>query len=803
MVRNYVKVAFRNILKHKFFSIINLLGLTLGMACCLFIFLYVKHELSYDKFHVKADNIYRAGLVGRIAGQEIQTTTTCVPLAPTMQDEVPGIEQVTRLIPAAGGSDITFRLDEKIFTEEKIFYADSNFFDFFTTEMLAGDPKTALIEPNSIVLTENFAKKYFGSQDPLGKTIAFGNDKIECKVTGVCKDFPTNSHVRFNALIPFITVEKDYFPGWTGNSIQTYVVKNPATPMEEINDKLEDLVEKYVGKEVEEGLGMSFKEFVDGGGIYRYFIYPMTDSHLRSNLEHDLEPAGEITYVYIFSGVGLFILLIACINFMNLSTARSAGRAKEVGLRKTMGSLRGQMIGQFLTESFIFSLAAIVLAVALAYLLVPQFNLLSGKELSLTDLNDPGFLMAAAALILVVGFLAGSYPAFYLTSFQPVEVLKGKLKSGLKSKGVRSSLVVVQFAISTFLIIATVVVYSQLSYMQNRDLGLDQHNLINIGNTRVLGEGRASFKNSVEALAGVSGSSYTNNAFPGVDNTTIVRKKESEQDFLTGMYYADWDHLDVMKLSLKEGRFFSREVGSDTMTCVINEAAVKEFGLESPVNSELIDFQGEKPSTIKVIGVVKDFNFESLRTNIRPMVIQLVKESRNLVVRYSGDPSQLVSALEDLWKKSAPGEPFQYTFVDQDFGRLFRAEMQLKDVFLAFTSITIFIACLGLFALAAFTTEQRTKEIGIRKAMGASSLKLTVLLSKEFTLLVLLAVVPALAAGWFLSGWWLNEFVYRVEISPLVFVACGAASVLIAWVTVSYQALKAAGTSPVTSLRYE
>ncbi len=803
MIRNYIKVAARNILKYKFFSVINILGLTLGMASCLFIFLYVKHELSYDKFHANAENIYRVGLHGKIAGQEIRTTTTSLPVGPTMQDEIPGIENMTRLVPAAGGSDITFRLGDKIFTEEKIFYADSNFFDFFTADLIQGDPTTALQEPNSIVLTQAFAQKYFGLDDPLGKTISFGNDKIECKVTGVCREFPTNSHIRFRALITFTTVEKNYFPGWTGNSIETYIVKNPSTSVEEINSKLEDVVEKYVGKEVEEGLGLSFQEFREQGGIYSYFVYPMTDSHLYSQLEHDLEPGGEITYVYIFSGIGLFILLLACINFLNLSTARSAGRAKEVGLRKTLGSSRTQMIGQFLAESFIYSLSSIILALLLAYILLPQFNLLSGKELSLTDLNDPAFLVTAVALIVFVGFVAGSYPAFYLTSFQPVEVLKGKLKSGMKSKGVRSSLVVMQFAVSTFLIIATVIVFSQLTYMQDRNLGLDQHNLINIGNTRVLGEGRKAFKNSVEDLAGVMSSTYTNNTFPGVDNTTIIRKKDSEQDFMTGLYYADWDHLDVMKMTLKEGRFFSREIGSDTVTCVINEAAVKEFGLQEPVDSELIDFQGDKPSTIKVIGVVNDFNFESLRTNIRPMVIELTDVSRNLVVRYEGEASNVVSSLEDLWKKAVPGEPFQYSFVDQDFGSLFRAEMQLKDVFLAFTAIAIFIACLGLFALAAFTTEQRTKEIGIRKVMGASSVRLTLLLSKEFTILVMVAIIPAVAGGWYLSSWWLKEFAYRVDVSPLVFVGCSGVSVLIAWLTVTYQAMKTASSSPVTSLRYE
>jgi putative ABC transport system permease protein len=802
MIRNYLTVAIRNIVKHRFFSIINIVGLVIGMTSCLLIFIYVQDELNYDTFHDRAENIYRVGLHGRIAGQEIYTTNTSLPVGPTMHQEIPGVEAMLRVSPSGSGGT-TFKVDDKVFSQEGTFYADSNFFEFFTFPLLEGDAATVLKEPNSIVLTSSLANKYFGEEDPIGKIIQVGNDKTACKVTGITGEVPSNSHFHFQAVISFSTIERNFYQGWTGNSIQTYVLKNSATAINDINSKLEDLVEKYVGKELEEGLGINFDEFRKNGGIYSYYIYPMLDTHLYSILQDDYEPASDIRYVYIFSGVGIFILIIACINFMNLSTARSAGRAKEVGLRKTLGSQRSQMILQFLSESFIYSFVAIVLALVATYLILPQFNLLAGKQLSFEVLTQPVFILVAILLIIVVGVLAGSYPAFYLTSFSAVEVLKGKIRAGMKSKGVRSTLVIVQFALSTFLIIATVVVYKQLSFMQNKNLGLDQHKVVNITNTRVLGENRNAFKNEVLNVMGVNQASYTNNSFPGVNNTTVFRVKGREVDYLSAKYYADWDHLDVMKFTLKEGRFFSKDFKSDSSAVIINEAAVKEFGLEAPLQAELLDYNGETPEAIQVIGVVENFNFESLKTSIRPMVIRLTDVSRNLLVRYNGDPQSVLSSIESLWKTTAPGEPFEYTFLDQDFDALFRAEVRLRDIFTAFSSIAIFIACLGLFALAAFTTEQRTKEIGIRKAMGASSVGLTLLLSKEFTRLVLIAIVPAIAIGWYVTDWWLKDFAYRVEINPIIYVVCALLAIVIAWLTVAYQSAKAAAANPVTSLRYE
>ncbi|MBL7871626.1 MAG: ABC transporter permease [Cyclobacteriaceae bacterium] len=801
MLKNYYKVAIRNILKYKFFSAINIIGLVIGMSCCLLIFIYVQDELSYDSFHKDYQNMYRVALHGRISGQEITTSNSSLPLAAAMKAEIPGVEDASRLRLSSSG--LAIRYEELSFVEDNIFYVDSNFYKFFSFKLLKGDVNSALNEPNSIVITEALASKYFGKENPIGKILIVGNNKIACKVTAIAAEVPSNSHFHYTGVISLSTVEKDYYDGWTGNSWQTYIKKNPATSVAEVNKNLEILIEKHIGPELEAGLGINFEEFRKQGGLYSYYIYSLADTHLKAGLPDDIEPPGNITYTYIFSGVGIFILLIACINFMNLSTARSAGRAKEVGLRKTLGSQRGQMVLQFLSESFLYSFIAILLAVIIAFLVLPQFNLLSGKQLTLDVLLTPTFMGIAFLLILMVGLIAGSYPALYLTSFRPVEVLKGKMRAGMKSKGVRSSLVIFQFAVSTFLIIATVVVFQQLSFMQSKNLGLDKQNVLVISGTARLGSNRLAFKNALQEQTGILKTSYTNNVFPGMDNTTIVREKGKDIDHLVGKYYADWDHLDVMRFELKEGRFFSREFGTDSLAAVLNEAAVKEYGFQNPIGEELLDFNSETPETLHIVGVVRDFNFETLRNQVRPLVIRMAGVSRSLMVRYEGDPTEVIKAIELQWKTMAAGEPFEYSFLDQNFDTLFRSEMRLRDIFIVFSSLAIFIACLGLFALAAFTTEQRTKEIGVRKAMGASVTGLILLLSKEFTQLVFIAIVPAGVAAWFVANWWLKDFVYRIELTPFLFIGCAAAAIVIAWVTVSFQSIKAAKVNPVSSLRYE
>ncbi|MFN3841115.1 MAG: ABC transporter permease [Cyclobacteriaceae bacterium] len=802
MLRNYFTIAIRNILKYRFFSAINIAGLTVGVAACLFIFIYVKDELSFDRFHRDADNIYRVGLMGRMAGQEFNVSASSYPVGQAMVNEIPGVTDYCRIWPAS--NTVVFSFEEKSFSEKKVFYADSNFFSFFSFELIEGDVNTMLTEPNSIVITEEMARKYFDNEAALGKLLTIGPDKKSFKVTGVAKQPPHNSHFQFHALLSFSTVDNEIFKGWTGNSIFTYVKLDEKTTPEFVDARLEELVIKHVGPEIEQ-LGLTFDQFKAQGGKYSYFVYPLVDTHLYSKLEGDPEPSGDIKYVYIFAAVGLFILVIACINFMNLSTARSAGRAKEVGLRKTLGSLRRQLIGQFYAESFIYSFISILLACALTWILLPLFNTLAGKSMTLSSLWNMEFLSIAIALLVIVGLLAGSYPALYLTSFNPVEVLKGKLRAGMKTKGVRSVLVVVQFGVSIFLIAATLVVFQQLNFMQERSLGIDKNRVITIQNMRNLSESRKGFKDRLDQLSGITASSYTNNLFPGINNINVFRIAGSEQDRLLASYFSDWDHQAVMKFNLKEGRYFSRDMASDSSACLINESAVRELGwtMETAIGSEILDFSGDQPRKITVIGVIEDFNYESLKTKVRPLVIQLTDISRQLMVRYEGNPSEVIAKMEALWKEFAPGIPFEYSFLDQDFDALFRAEMRMRDLFTLFSALAIFIACLGLFALAAFLTEQRTKEIGIRKVLGAPVTGLVITLSKEFLVLVGVSFILAVIPAWYFMGQWLGGFAYRIDLGIWVFLFAGFIAFFVASITIGYQALKSAQLNPVTSLRYE
>lgn len=803
MFKNYLKVAFRNILKQKFFSMINILGMTIGVTACLLIALYVTDELSFDRFHDRADRIYQIGLHAKIGGQDIMTSTTCPPMAEAFAKEIPGVEQSTRIADVWGSGVVKYEPNNLMFTEELLFYADSNFFDFFSFKLIKGDPKKALLEPNSVVLTKSMETKYFGDESGMGKLLSIGGHEKTYKVTGITEDCPTNSHFLYTMLVSSSSAEHLKSTEWLNNFLHTYVITTEGSSISEIESKFPDLVEKYVGPEIERFMGGTIEQMKQQGGSFGYYTTPLTDIHLKSKSNHDLQPGGNITYVYVFSAIGLFIIVIACINFMNLSTARSAGRAKEVGLRKTLGSLRSQMIGQFISESLVYSLIAVLLAVAFCYILLPSFNLLAGKHLGMNALISPVFIGALFALIILVGVIAGSYPAFYMTSFSAVEVLKGKVRAGMKSKGIRSGLVVLQFMISIVLIISTAMVYQQIHFMQDRNMGIDKHNVMIIHSATRLGDNTDAFKNALESQTGIVAASYTNNSFPGVNNTTVFKAVGSDQDHIMGMYYADYDHQGVMKFELKEGRYFSKDFPSDSSAILLNEAAVEEFGYENPLEEEVIYSDDGKKEKLRVIGVFKDFNFESLKSKVRPLSIRLTKKSWQLMVRYEGNAQETVASLEKLWKQYAPNEPFDYGFLDQNFDDLFRSEQRIGKLAQVFSGLAIFIASLGLFALAAFTTEQRAKEIGIRKAMGASSTGLVLLLSREFTWLVVIAFVPAAAlAYWFMNSW-LSGFAYRIDMNPLVFIASGVAAISVAWITVSYQSIRAAAANPIESLRQE
>ena len=804
MIKNYLTVTLRNIRKHSFYSAINIFGLASGVAACIFVILYITDELSYDRFHKDAETIYRIGLYGKIAGQEIHTASSCPPLASTMVADIPGVEAATRI---NRRNNIVFKNGDLSFTENKILYADSNFFQFFSFKLLEGDPARALKEPNSIVLTPDLASKYFKGP-ALGKLITVGNENQSFKVTGIAEPPPHNSHFSFTAIISTSSEKGQYSSTqWLNNGLYTYFRKTPATHIDNVAKRLIEITDKHISPEIIQFMGVSIEKFHQAGNEYAYVPFPMLDSRLHSSWQDDIEPSGNITYVYVFGGVGIFILLIACINFMNLSTARSVGRAKEVGLRKTLGSVRGQMIGQFLAESLMYACIGVVLAMLIAGILLPQFNLLSGKHLSFVSLCSLPVVAGAFGLILVIGLLAGSYPAFYLTSFSAVEVLKGKVRAGLKSKGIRSGLVVFQFALSIILIICTSTVYQQVKFLQERNIGFDKRNVLVINNTRRLATNQVAFKNTIITKKDIDQASFTNNVFPGVNNTTVFRNPINRKDHVMGQYFADYDHADVMKFDLVQGRYYSRDFPSDSSTVVLNEAAVRELGWEKPLQEKLIVFDGDnntpKETPMRVIGVVKDFNFESYKIKVRPMVIRLTDKSNNLLVRYSGKADEAVKATEQLWKEYSSGDPFEYTFLDQNFDQLFREEQRLGSLFTVFSILAILIASLGLFALAAFTTEQRTKEIGIRKAMGASVSGIIALLSREFTLLVVFSVALAVVPAYLLLDYWLGQFAYRVEITFLLFAASSIGALLIAWLTVGFQALKAALTKPVESLRSE
>ena len=800
MLRNYFKIAVRNITRYKFYSAINILGMSLGLTTCLIIILYIADELSYDKFHRNAERIYQVGLHAKIGPQDITVSNTPPPMGPALLDELPEVEAYMRIGPFYGEPAIKY--EDKVFAESKVFYVDSNFFQFFDYKLLEGDPKTLLTEPNTMVMTRKVAQKYFGNEAATGKLVTLDNDRT-FKVTGVAENPPTNSHLDFDVLLSSESGDRLKNKEWINNNIFTYFLLRENAQIQPVNQKFLELVEKYVGPAVERFLGSTLQQLRDSGGAYGFYAIKLTDIHLKSPSIQDLKPKGSIQYIYFFAGVGLFILVIACINFMNLSTARAAGRAKEVGLRKTLGSLREQMIGQFLSEAMIYSFIAVMISLIACYYLLPSFNLLSGKELGMDIFLQPWFITCVVGLIVFVGLVAGSYPAFYLTSFNAVDVLKGKVRAGMKSKGVRSLLVVLQFSISIFLIIFTVVVYQQITYMQEQNLGIDKENILVVKNTFRLKANKEAFRNALAQEQGVVDMSYSNNNFPGVNNTTVFKEAGSEQDHVLGVYSADHDHQKVMKFELTDGRFFSREFTTDTAAVVLNEAAAKEFNFDNPIGEELLYPEGNKMRRLKIVGVIKNFNFESFRDQVRPLAILLDANANTLLIKYQGSPTALVQKVESTWKHHASNEPFEYSFLDQSFNELFKTEQRMGTIFAIFSGLTIFVACLGLFALAAFTAEQRTKEIGIRKVMGASVRNLAFLLSREFTLLVLIAFVPAALAGWYVSSQWLEEFVYRINVSPFVIIVSGIVAIVVAWVTVSFQSIKAATSNPVDSLRYE
>ncbi|MEP6951838.1 MAG: ABC transporter permease [Ginsengibacter sp.] len=806
MFKNYLKIAFRNLLKNKAFSAINIFGLAIGIATCLVITLFVQNELSYDRYNKKADRMVRVVFRGVVEGQQMKESNVMPPVAQAFKANYPEVLEATRMV--NGGSPI-ITYGDKSFKEDAFVYVDSNFFQVFTLPLIKGNSKSALLQPNTIVITQTIANKYFGNDDPIGKVLNFKNLNGTFKVTGVIDKVPVNSHFHFDFFASMGSVADAKSTSFMTSGYNTYLVLPDGYDYKKLQAKLKDFVQKYIGPQLQQGLGMSLEEFRKKGNDIGLYLQRLTDIHLHSDFTNDLEPEGDIRYVYIFSAIAIFMLVIASINFMNLSTAGASKRAREVGIRKVLGSLKLELVRQFLLESILLTAIALLLAIVFVYLALPFFNNFSGKNLSLQLTSNPWMVPGLLLLVLVTGILAGSYPAFFLSSFKPVVVLKGKIGSGKKSIGLRSGLVVFQFFISIILIAGTTVVYRQLSYIQHIKLGYDKSQVLILPETWLLGKNEETFRQQLlqdPRIENISvsgylpaGNSYGNNFFVYPDNNSSMLVK-------TLRYDVDYRYIPTLGMQMALGRNFSKDFGTDSTGVILNENAAIAFGWGKNAIGHTItrrENDGNK-STFQVIGIVKDFHFKSLHELISPLVMVLGNGAGTTILKVkTKDIAGLLNAIKKKWDALSPVGPFSYSFMDDRINDTYQSEQKTGILLGVFASLCIFVACLGLFGLVTFTAEQRTKEIGIRKVLGAGVPGIVQLLSKDFLRLVLIAIVIAIPGAWWMMNKWLQNFAYRIEITWWTFAIAGLLAIFIALFTVSFQAIKAAMANPVKSLRTE
>jgi len=808
MLRNYFKIALRSLLRDKAFSFINIIGLAVGIACCIVITLFVHDELSYDTFNTRADRIYRPTLRGVLNGHDIMSAASPAGMGPALRMDLPDVAAYTR-IRNFGAS--VLRNGENAFSEDKFLGVDSTFFDVFTVRFLEGNPARALTQPNSVVMTASMARKYFGTEDPVGKVLILGAD-MKWTVTGVVEDWPRNSHLKFDFLASLTTANDSRNPTWLSNNYYTYLLlRNGANPVE-FQKKLDQEVIKYASPQLKSSIGMNLEQLRANGSSYGFALQPLSSIHLDSHLDYEIEPNSDRSYVYIFSAIAIAILLIACTNFINLATARSERRAREVGIRKTLGSNRSRIVGQFLAESVLMSSIAVLFAVILVEMLLPMFNEIAGKKMSLDFFETPATILVLLGFAAGIGIVAGIYPAFYLSSFQPTEVLARDSRRGSGRSFLRGGLVVFQFSVSIILLIATFVISSQLRYAQSKDLGFDKDQLIVIERTNELSSRLPAFEQELRTnsrILGVTNSTAIPGNQKGDGAYELIGRSAHQYENLREMW-CDYDFAETYNIRMAEGRFFSREHPSDTAAVVVNEAAAKTYG-EKNVTGKFLSTPrpAQQPAdNYQVIGTIKDFNFQSLHEPMRPLVIHFASGNtyagRFITVRISpGNPDDVVSFLEGEWKKYAGNGSFSYTFMDQNLQRLYSADQKTGKIASLFSIIAIFVACLGLLGLAAFVTERRIKEIGIRKVLGASVPEVVTLLSAQFAKWVLIANVIAWPLAYYFMNNWLKNFAYRIEIGIWIFLVSGAMALVIALLTVSAHAIKAATANPVESLRYE
>lgn len=811
MIKNYLRSAWRNIARHKFISFINISGLTIGITCCLLILIYIINELSYDRYNENADRTYRVTRIfySRDGSENLHLSSIAPPFGPLLKVAFPDIEKVTRVLP---NNTTVFRYKDKLFNEQNGFFADENFFNVFSVNVTKGDKKTALNEPYSVMITPEIAKKYFGNEDPINKAVTLDNTKHEFTVTGVFEPLPSNAHMHPNMLFSFNTLkdsviygEKQLETNYGNNSFYTYLLLPKNYNAETISRQLNSFLDKYVHMP---GMPPNVKT----SKATKLTMQKLTDIHLKSHLDDEIEPEGSVTRVYIFAIIAAFILLIACINYMNLSTARSALRAKEIGVRKVIGAQRKEIIRQFLGESVLITSLALILAMVLTWLLLPYINSLTHLNLTYGILFRLDIFIGILCLPFFIGLLSGIYPAIFMSSFKPVEVMKGVLKVGSGSISFRKVLVVVQFSVSIVLIVATTVVFQQLSYIENKSLGFNKDHLLITAYPGTLTKQFESFKQELlknPAIRAVGRSSrIPSGRLLDDQGAQVIEGGKSVATNIELKYITtDFGFMDTYGMKMAAGRNFFREYLTDTANYIINETAVQQLGWKTAQNAIGKDLTYGNTKG-KIIGVVHDFHFESLHQPIIPMLFFLPAPSsgyyNSISIKVNGNNVQsAINTIRDSWHQYVPNVPFDYTFLDDRFQKLYDAEQQESQLFTIFSCLAIFIACLGLFGLSAFTISQRIKEIGVRKVLGASVPQIVVELSRSFLALVIIASVIALPVAWMFMHRWLLGFAFRIDLSWWVFLSAGIIAFIIAFATISFQAVKAANMNPVKSLRSE
>ncbi len=808
MIRNFFINALRNMSKHPGYLILNITGLTIGLTSFLLISLYVFHELSYDRFHKNYENIYRIKITGLMAGSVLDQAVTSAPMAQALLADYPEVTKAVRMYKSSSNTWVVKYGDTK-FYEDALLFADSSFFSVFDFRLLRGEPEKVLANPGSIVLTEKAARKYFGKEDPIGKRLSLDADTNSYTVTGVVQDIPSNSHFNFDMLCSLSTLPFSRGTNWINHMYYTYIVLKEGSEKSALEAKFPQVILKYVGPQLKRALGITMEDFQKSGNQFGYVLEPLKDIHLKGASQYPLQPAGSLPNVYIFAVIALLILAIAVINYINLATAKSAGRAKEVGIRKVSGSDRKGLVFQFIGESLIIVTAATILATIFLLVLLPLFASLIGKEISAGSFA--GFKGVAALLILIAiaGTAAGFYPAFVLASFNPVEVLKGTLSPGSVSRKLRGILVVFQFTVSIVIIIGAFVVYRQLGFMTKSDMGIDKNNLIVIKRSDVLGSRIDAFKEQVLLIPGVKNAAY-GMAVPGKlysNNAFILDDDPAKETHLIMQDQVSYGYPEALGIKLSAGRFFSREYGTDTTAILINETAVRSLGLSDPLGKYILQPAGGGEFTKrKIIGIMKDFNIESLHTRIAPVCLTFMPGNYPgyLVIRTDGKEIQgTIKNIEKLWNDFSNKQPFQYSFFADEFNKQYESEFKAGRIFILFSVLAIFIACLGLIGLITFMTTIRTREVGIRKTFGASRNTVVALLSREVLLLIIISSVAAYPVAFFGVRAWLNGFAEKVSVGPVIYITASLIGLAIGWLSISYQAMKAAGYNPARALRYK